>query len=64
MKTQGRQSNGQYAYGLQRVCKCGHTLGQHIGQGPVAQRACIAGECSDAPCNCEGFKLETKRAQK
>lgn len=57
---QGRdKANGQYApAGLDKLCGCGHTLGQHS-----ANRTTVAGvrvqECFEA-CNCECFKAARK----
>ena len=61
--TQGREIDGRYSAGLHRPCKCGHTLGDHIGEGPVAGRACIAHELPGGPsepCGCQGFRLSAE----
>lgn len=59
MKNDNRETDGKYSYGMDRLCTCGHTLGQHLGSGPVSKRACVAHECDDGPdepCACAGFK--------
>lgn len=47
------QPTGRYAPDPTRVCKCGHTLGNHIAEGRVAER-----ECCEPGCCCRGFKRE------
>lgn len=56
---QGReQPTGQYAPDLSRVCKCGHTLGHHLAEGRIAERACTVDGCA-----CQGFKRASKRGR-
>ncbi len=50
-----RERNGQYAEGLDRVCrKCGATKGRHDAERPWAQ-----GDLSVGP-ECDGFKAVRK----
>jgi hypothetical protein len=52
--TVGRDADGRYAAGLARMCRCGHTLGQHAGlDGPIKLRPCVC----DEGCECEGFRV-------
>lgn len=56
---QPREESGQYSHSMEAVCVCGHRLGQHLGEGPVSKRACVAHECDDGPedeCTCTGFR--------
>lgn len=55
-----QRERGRYSHTLEKVCTCGHALGQHIAEGPLSQR-----ECVHAGCTCEGFKVKkSKVAQK
>jgi hypothetical protein len=45
------QPTGRYAPDAASVCKCGHTLGDHLAEGRVAERECCA-----PGCGCSGFR--------
>lgn len=50
---------GQFTARLDKLCKCGHTLGSHAAAGPIKSRQCMAHECDDAvteTCHCAGFR--------
>ena len=56
--TTHREGDGRYTFSdLDRLCRCGHTLGAH---GAIGARGCMADECfepeSDVPCDCAKFK--------
>jgi hypothetical protein len=44
------QPTGRYAPDMATLCYCGHTLGNHIGEGPIASR-----DCCESGCGCHGF---------
>ena len=50
--TRNRSDGGRYDFDMDRVCTCGHELGQHYACGP---RGCGATEETE-DCTCEGFK--------
>ena len=47
----GRGRDGKYMAGLERVCWCGRTLGNHLSERPYPQD-----DTSDGFPDCEGFK--------
>lgn len=49
------RSTGRYGFDGQfdRVCTCGHTLGNHTA---VAPHSCIEGDFSDVSCDCAKFR--------
>lgn len=54
-----RSNNGQYTYSsLDRMCVCGHRLGQHLAGSRKGQ----AGECDCGEgCACEKFKATRQK---
>jgi hypothetical protein len=64
VKRQSRSADGRYDYDgrLERLCVCGHTLGDHAAVSP---HECFRHTMSDATaedkqCKCERFR-ETRR---
>jgi hypothetical protein len=51
------RKNGQYAATLDRVCVCGHTLGQHTAASCGGERPCL--ECEP---DCMKFRTSKKKA--
>ena len=56
---QGRDSEGRYTYEnrWERLCTCGHTLGNHTA---VAPHTCIEGDFSAVSCSCAKFRPSRK----
>ena len=53
MSTAIRNQTGRYDLGFDRMCKCGHMLGEHGNPDvPAKQRCCVA----DEGCSCHGFR--------
>jgi len=50
-----REPDGRFAAGFDRVCVCGHTLGEHAAANP---RPCFHGDFSTdgSDCDCETFR--------
>jgi hypothetical protein len=67
---QERSEDGRYDYGdMDRVCVCGHTLGDHAG-GPNPKR-CLAHANGSVPrtdadpdCQCEKFRPKRTKAKR
>jgi hypothetical protein len=50
---------GQFTVRMDRVCKCGHTMGSHAAAGPVKLRDCMAHDVDPdvtERCECNGFR--------
>lgn len=46
MKTINRdRGNGQYAPSIDRMCRCGHPLGEHTAARNKGQQPCLADDC-------------------
>ncbi len=46
------RANGRYAYSrFDRVCRCGHTLGQHTAEKVGSEQPCLVDKC-----DCECFR--------
>lgn len=58
----GRDNAGRYKHtgNHERLCVCGHTLGDHSAEKVDGQRPCFAGDFGHEPCACECFKLKRK----
>lgn len=48
------RGNGQYVTYLERVCVCGHSLGDHTAARVNGEQPCIEHECDG--CMCRSFK--------
>lgn len=55
-------ANGQYAFEIERLCKCGHTLGDHTAARHQGKQPCIIGDFTIFSCSCEAF-TPAKRAR-
>lgn len=62
-----RDTDGRYSHSFERLCRCGHTKGQHVGEHGTGE--CIAHEVGpdglsvgriDASCGCMKFRLAPK----
>lgn len=54
---------GQYTHKLSAICRCGHSMGEHAGCGPVKTRDCMAHDVlPNTPyCDCKGFRAARTR---
>jgi hypothetical protein len=50
------QPTGRFTYDPKTLCYCGHTLGNHLAEGPVEAR-----DCCEPGCGCHGFVKEVVR---
>lgn len=54
---------GEYSHGNKwdRLCKCGHTLGNHTAESHGGKKPCIAGDFNPLiNCDCEKFRPAKK----
>jgi hypothetical protein len=52
-----RDDRGRYADANERLCKCGHSKGEHVAGGGD----CIVHELEDVPrCDCEKYRRAKK----
>lgn len=55
-ETKREKNTGKYTYTLDRVCACGHTLGNHTAIKTKGAQPCVIGDFEDVSCDCECFK--------
>lgn len=55
--------SGEYSYSMERMCQCGHALGEHTAERAKIDgkyfQPCIChelGETLTEPCGCKAFK--------
>jgi hypothetical protein len=53
------RGNGQYAHSADRLCKCGHRLGEHAAEVVDGERPCFHGHGED--CECVKFTPAKKK---
>ena len=46
----------RFAPSIDRLCKCGHTLGHHTADRTATQQPCLAHDLLGEECDCEKFK--------
>lgn len=57
MKNRDR-GNGRYTHAerWERLCVCGHTLGDHTAAAHKGERPCIVGDFGHEQCDCRKFR--------
>jgi hypothetical protein len=58
--TQNRdKADGRYTFegGFERLCRCGHELGEHTAVRHAGEQPCLVSEPDAAePCHCQSFR--------
>ena len=62
-KPQARDIHGQYSFDgrLERVCVCGHTLGEHSG-GTAPHDCLVSTFAPYTPCDCQKFRPSKRKS--
>lgn len=64
-KPQARDVEGRYSFDgkLDRLCVCGHTLGQHAG-GTAPHDCMVSTVAPFTPCDCHKFRLSRRKSKR